>query len=348
MATLRKIKLIDVARDAGVSPATVSRAIAQPELLSAETLAKVQASAMRLGYLPDGAARALASGRSMTIGAIVPTLDSAIFARALQAMQTTLAQEGYLLLVASHESSAPAETQAVRALLERSVDGLMLVGAEHAPETINLLRASRVPVVLTWCSDSNFPSVVINNERAGYLAAQHLIDLGHQRIGMITGYLQFNDRQTARLSGVREAMRKVGLHMSDQSVTEQPLTLAGGRAGCAILIELNQKPTALIGGIDLFAIGCIEEVHSRGLNVPDALSVVGIDGLDMSAHLSPSLTTVYIPTARIGQMAALKLIAQVRGEAFDQQTELPVELVVRRSSARYSKARTALEHEDTA
>jgi DNA-binding LacI/PurR family transcriptional regulator len=131
----RRIKLIDVARDAGVSPATVSRAIAQPEIVSREMLARVRASAQRLGYVPDGAARALASGRSMTIGAVVPTLDSAIFARGLQAMQTTLAQEGYLLLVASHEGNAAAEAQAVTTLLGRGVDGLMLVGAERAGES---------------------------------------------------------------------------------------------------------------------------------------------------------------------------------------------------------------------
>ncbi|MGL4634470.1 MAG: LacI family DNA-binding transcriptional regulator [Beijerinckiaceae bacterium] len=332
---VKKIKLIDVARDAGVSPATVSRAIAQPELLSEDTLARVRNSARRLGYMPDGAARALASGRSMTIGAIVPTLDSAIFARALQAMQATLAQEGYLLLVASHEASPAAETQAVRALLGRSVDGLMLVGAERAPETTALLKMARLPVVLTWCSDGHFPSVVIDNERAGYLAAQHLLQLGHRRIGMITGYRQFNDRQKARLAGARAALKSAGLDLPDQCVTEQPLTLAGGRAGCATLMELSKKPTGLIGGIDLFAIGCIEEAHARGLMVPQALSVIGIDGLEMSAHLSPSLTTVYVPTAQIGQTAATKLIAQVRGEAFDRQTELPVELVVRRSCAQW-------------
>jgi LacI family transcriptional regulator len=230
----------------------VSRAIAQPALLSGETLARVQASARRLGYLPDGAARALASGRSMTIGAIVPTLDSAIFARALQAMQATLAHEGYLLLVASHESSMAAETQAVRALLGRSVDGLMLVGAEHAAETLDLLHGSRLPVVLTWCGDGAFASVVIDNELAGRLAVQRLIALGHQQIGMITGHLQFNDRQKARLAGVRAALAEARLSMSDAYVVEQPLTLAGGRAGCAALLELGRKPTALIGGIDLF------------------------------------------------------------------------------------------------
>lgn len=327
-----RVKLSDVARDAGVSPATVSRAIAQPELLSPETLARVRASALRLGYLPDGAARALASGRSMTIGAIVPTLDSAIFARALQAMQATLAQSGYLLLVASHEASPAAETQAVRALLGRGVDGLMLVGAERAPETKALLKASGLPVVLTWCGDSHFTAVTIDNALAGRLAAEHLIGLGHRRIGMIVGHLQFNDRQRARLDGARTALIEAGLSLPDSLVVEQALTLAGGRAGCAMLLELDATPTALIGGIDLFAIGCLEEAHARGMAVPDDLSVVGIDGLDMSAHVSPALTTVHVPTGRIGNLAAQTLMAMIAHQAVESERVLPVELVVRRSS----------------
>src|SRR6201992_1177373 len=149
----QRIKLRDGARHAGVSPATVARALAQPELVSPTTLARVRASAQRLGYVPDGAARALASGRSMTVGAVVPTLDSAIFARALQTMQATLAQQGYQLLVASHDYSAAAEAEAVRTLLSRGVDGLMLVGAERPSATWQLLEASHVAVVLTWCGD---------------------------------------------------------------------------------------------------------------------------------------------------------------------------------------------------
>lgn len=329
-----RVKLSDVARDAGVSPATVSRAIAQPELLSPDTLARVSASAQRLGYLPDGAARALASGRSKTIGAIVPTLDSAIFARALQAMQVTLAQSGYLLLVASHEGSPAAETQAVRALLGRGVDGLMLVGAERALETTALLKASGLPIVLTWCGDGHFTAVTIDNARAGRLAAEHLIGLGHRRIGMITGHLQFNDRQRARLIGARTALVKAGLSLPDSLVVEQALTLAGGRAGCAMLLELDAPPTALIGGIDLFAIGCLEEAHARGLAVPTNLSVVGIDGLDMSAHVSPGLTTVNVPTGRIGNLAAQTLVAMIAHQTVDREMILPVELVVRRSSQR--------------
>ncbi|MFZ4531575.1 MAG: substrate-binding domain-containing protein [Alsobacter sp.] len=339
----RRIKLIDVARDAGVSPATVSRAIAQPEIVSREMLARVRASAQRLGYVPDGAARALASGRSMTIGAVVPTLDSAIFARGLQSMQTTLAQEGYLLLVASHEGNPAAEAQAVTTLLGRGVDGLMLVGAQRAHGTAEVLRTSGVSVVLTWSGDPSFASVTVDNRLAGRLAAEHLLELGHRRIGMVTGHLQFNDRQRARLAGARAALEAAGVGLQDWRVSEQPVTLAGGRAGCAMLLELDDRPTALIGGIDLIAIGIIAEAHARGLSVPDDLSVVGIDGLDMSAHLSPSLTTVHVPTARIGQLAALTLIALIRGEPCSFHTQLPVDLVARRSSSSPGPASAGLQ-----
>jgi LacI family transcriptional regulator len=313
----RRIKLLDVARDAGVSPATVSRAIAQPELVNAATLARVRLSAARLGYVPGGAARALASGRSMTIGAVVPTLDSAIFARALQSMQTRLSQHGFQLLVASHDYNAAAEAEAIRVLLARGVDGLMLVGAERPDATWELLDAAGIAVVLTWCGDRRASSVTVDNEKAGRLAAQHLLDLGHRRIGAIVG-----------------ALRKAACDLPDWLVSEQPLTLAGGRTGCSSMLALEQPPTALIGGIDMLAIGCIEEAHSRGLAVPKTLSVVGIDNIEMSAHIFPPLTSVHLPVARIGEVAASCLLDELSGPGVKSALELPIELVSRKSSAK--------------
>jgi LacI family transcriptional regulator len=329
-----RVRLQDVARSAGVSPATASRAISQPGLLSAETLARVRRAAEELGYLPDAAARALASGRSMTIGAVMPTLDNAIFSKALQAMQATLAAAGYQLLVASHDYNPAAEAGAVRTLLARGVDGLILVGADRAPEAEALLSSSGKPLVLTWRAPEGSPSVVVDNERAGELAVRHLLDLGHRRIGAITGAVRFNDRQRARLDGVRTALRAAGLDLPPSLACEQATTLAGGRMGCAELLELAERPTAIVCGIDLIAIGSMVEAQARGLGVPGDLSIVGIDDLDMSAHVSPSLTTVHIPTARIGAEAAAKLVAILRGEPHRTVDQLPVDLVVRRSTGR--------------
>lgn len=329
-----QIKLIDVARHARVSPATVSRAIAQPDLVNPDTLARVRASAVKLGYVPDGAARALASGRSMTMGAVIPTLDSAIFARALQAMQTALSKHGYQLLVASHDYSAAAEAEAVRMLLTRGVDGVMLVGAQRPEATWDLLDSANVAVVVTWCDEPRFSAISVDNVRAGRLAAQHLIALGHRQIGVVLGAQQFNDRQQARLAGIRAAIEEAGLGLPDWCISEQPLSLAGGRTGCAQMLALDEPPTAIVGGIDILAIGCIEEAHARGLTVPGDLSVVGIDNLEMSAHLFPALTTIHLPVARIGELAAESLLAQLRSDGVAAHVDLPVELVVRRSTAR--------------
>lgn len=332
MATNPKTRLIDVAKDAGVSPATVSRAISQPLLLASETLARVRASAQKLGYRPDAAARALASGRSQTIGAVMPTLDNAIFSRALQAMQTVLATEGYQLLVASHNYSAAAEADAIRTLLASGVDGLVLVGAERAPEADAAIADGGVPVVLAWRARPGFAAVTVDNERAGRLAARHLVQLGHRSIGVVTGLHSFNDRQRARLAGARAYLDEVGISLPDWLAVQQPTTLAGGRAGCATLLALAEPPTAIIGGIDLIAIGCIIEAQSRGFDVPGNISVVGIDDLDMSAHLSPPLTTVHVPTARIGAESALKLLGLIQNRDMATTRELPVDLVIRRSS----------------
>lgn len=333
MTGRRKPRLSDVARAAGVSSATASRALSQPDLLASGTLARVVASARSLGYRPDAAAQALASGRSMTIGAVMPTLDNAIFSRALQSMQTILAAGGYQLLVASHDYNPAAEAEAVRMLLARGVDGLMLVGAERAPEVDALIRDSRLPLVLTWRTNPGQPAVTVDNERAGWLAARHLIDLGHRRIGMVTGRTTFNDRQRARLAGARACLEEAGLSLPDWLSSQQPTTLAGGRSGCEALLELAEPPTALIGGIDLIAIGCIVEAQARGMSVPGDLSVVGIDDLDMSAHLSPSLTTVHVPTARIGAEAAGMLLRAIRDDIRPATIELPIELVIRKSTA---------------
>jgi LacI family transcriptional regulator len=332
MAEPRKARLIDVARDAGVSLATVSRAMMKPELLSPETLERVRASAQRLTYRPDAMARALASGRSTIVGAVVPTLDNAIFSRALQAMQSSLATAGYQLLVASHHYNALAEAEAIRTLLARGVDGLMLVGAERAPDAEMLIERCPVPVVLTWRGRADLASVTVDNEKAGWLAAEHLYSLGHRRIGMVTGSFTFNDRQRARMAGARAFLQSAGLDLPDWLIAQQPTTLAGGRAGCATLLELGEPPTAMIGGIDLIAIGCLLEAQARGLSVPGDVSVVGIDNLDMSAHVTPALTTVHIPTGDIGAVAAQTLIGMIRDGLPASTHDLPVALVARRST----------------
>jgi len=316
-----------------VSPATVSRALTQPQIVRPDKLARIESAIRELGYFRDGAARALGSQRASTVGVIVPTLDHAIFARAIQAMQTRLAEAGYQLLVASHEYNPVVEEAALRALIERGLDAVALVGADHTRGVFELLERADKPVVLTWSLRDGFDCVGFDNRRAGRLAAEHLLDLGHTRFGVVSGFLRYNDRARERLEGVREALHARGLALPAAQVSEQPFNLAGGRAGFAALAALADPPTAIVAGNDLLAIGAIAEAHARGRRVPDDLSVVGIDDLELAAHTTPPLTTVRLPTSELGERAANMLLSRLQGQRERQTIELAVDLVVRHSAA---------------
>lgn len=331
MARQGRPRLIDVARDARVSLATVSRALAQPDLVNAQTLKHVLASAERMGYAPQRVPLATSSD-ARTIGAIVPTLDNATFSHALEAMQARLARSGCQLLVATTGYSPAAETEAIRSFISRGVNGLMLVGAARTTETVRILEEAGVPVVLTWVADERFDAVAIDNFQSGRLAARHLIELGHKRIGVVTGRMNNNDRQQLRVDGIRATLADAGLALPEWCICQQPYSLAGGRIGCATLLSLADAPTAIICGIDIQAFGCLVEAQARHISVPGTLSLVGIDDLEMSAHMSPALTTVHIATATIGERAADKLVARIEGRPVERLTELPIELVVRQST----------------
>jgi LacI family transcriptional regulator len=324
-------RLADIAEAAGVSLATASRTLSQPSIVSPPTRERVRAAVAELGGAWRGAG-ARAAGNA-GVAAVVPTLDNAIFSRCLQAMQATLAEAGRHLLVASSDYHPDTEMAVIRGLLARGVDGLVLVGAQRPAESWSLLEGAGVPVVLTWCGDPRFDAVVVDNRAAGRLAAEHLLGLGHTRLGVVCGATRFNDRQRARLDGVREALSARGLDLPEWRVSEQDFTLAGGRSGCAGLLALAEPPTAIVCGIDQLAVGCMVEAQARGLRVPGDLSVVGIDNLEMAAHVAPALTTMHIPTARIGAAAAQRVLDRLAGRPAARATELPVELVIRRSSA---------------
>ncbi len=325
--------LHDVARAARVSVATASRALSRPELVNNETQQRIQNLARHLGYLPDGAGRALASGLSRTVGIVVPTLDAAIFSRAIQSLQQALADENYQLLVAAHDYSLAAEASAVRSMLAHRVDGLVLVGSDRTEETRNLLRTSKVAVVIIWSFDTEFDCIGFDNEAAGRLATEHLLSLGHRRIAMLSGLTVQNDRARLRLRGVRRAMQAAGYDLPDWYLVERTYSLDGGRAGLSQLLALKDPPTAIVCGNDLLAAGVVFEAATRGISVPAQLSVVGIDNLDISAHLTPPLTTVHLPTAQLGIAAAERILAKIEGKTFINREELPVALIVRGSTA---------------
>ncbi len=330
-----QIKLRDVAARAGVSPATVSRALTAPGKVSADALRRVQEAVRESGYVPHGAARALRSRRTRTVGAVLPTLDNAIFANATQGLQKILKANGYNLLVACHEFDPKTEIEVIQSLIERGVDGIVLVGLEHDATIFSMLANFRMPYVLTWAIDpaGRHPCVGFRNRDAANRVARYLLDMGHRRIAMIAGETGYNDRARERVAGVREALADRGVPLDASRLLEAPYSFAAGRQAMHTLAGRRPAPTAVICGNDVLAIGALAEARALGLQVPADLSVIGFDDLEISSLITPALTTVHVPTRELGEYAAAHLLSRIAGETANPVRELAVDLVVRDSTA---------------
>jgi len=334
-SSTKTAKLSDVARLSRVSTATVSRALSLPHKVKPATAARINQAVETLGYVAHGAARALASRRTRTIGAVIPTLDNAIFAKTVQALQRTLEEAGYMLLVASHEFDAAVEARVTRTLVERGVDALVLLGTTHHHGLLRMLDLHRLPYVLTWALDESgrLPCVGVDNRAAGLCIARYLLELGHRDIAMISGITEGNERARERQEGVRAALAAHGLALPPQRVVEKPYALAAGREGLRELLAGGSAPSAVICGNDVLAIGALAECHDRGIAVPGRISVAGFDDMEIAAAVTPGLTTLRFPAADLGALAARHLLARLAGRDVERRKELPVELVVRGSTA---------------
>ena len=329
----QRSKIEDVARLAGVSTATVSRVLSRPALVKPDTRERVHRAVQALDYLPSASAQALASGRTHSVGYVVPTLDHTIFSKSTHAMQQVLAQAGIQLLVASHQYDWQAEYDIVMRLQQRRVDALVLVGTDHSPALWRKLKAWPHPVFLTWSCDPRFPSIGFDNHRIGYEAAQYLVSLGHREIAVVTGHTATNDRARARLTGFREGLAAHGIKLPPQRVSEQDFTFEGGAAGLHNALAGKRRPTAIFCGVDVLAAGVVFEAQRLGLGVPDELSVMGVDNQEIAAAIVPSLTTLGLATADLGVVAAHQVIQAIAGKPVPHQSLHTIELIVRESTA---------------
>ena len=327
-------RLVDVARAAGVSLSTASRALADPALVQPQTRVRVDEAARILGYVPHGAARALASRRSRTVGVVVPTLDNPIFANSAQALQRALAAVDYTMLLASHEYDPRTEFKVTLALVERGVDGLVFVGTDHSPELYQFLARSGIPFELTWAIDPDRHHYCIgfSNRLGAIRITRHLLELGHREFALVSGHTAYNDRARERAAGVREALAAHGLALPPHRYVETAFSIASGRAALAQILAHKRRPTAIACGNDLLAFGALLECAARGIAVPRQISVTGFDDIEFAAEVAPPLTTIHIPTADIGRRAAERLLARLEGKRVARVEEAPVDLVVRGST----------------
>jgi LacI family transcriptional regulator len=325
----------DVALAAGVSTATVSRALNKPDSVSTATRQRVAEAVARLGYVPHAGARSLMLRRSGTVGAIFPTVDNAIFAKAIDALQRRLGTAGLQLLIATSGYDPEAEAQQAMNLVTHGADALAFCGTRQSPALLQLLRQRGLPAVhvMTFPGPADAVCVGFDNARAIGQGVRYLVDLGHRRIAMLAGVTRDNDRATARVAGVRQALAAAGLPLPPERLVERPYTLADAREGLRALLAARPAPTAVVCGNDVLALGAQLEAQRLGIAVPQALSIVGFDDLEMARHVAPALTTLHVPTEQMWCTAADRLLAALQGQPVPQATEVEVELVVRGSTA---------------
>lgn len=324
----------DVARVAGVSVATVSRALNGVATVAPELRATVERVSAALGYTRHEAARALATQRFTTIGAIVPTLEETNFSTGINALQKRLNKAGYTLLLASSNYDPKEELRQVRALTSHGVAGMLLVGARHEPEVYEILSSKKIPFVNTWVLDDAYPCVGFDNYAIGQTLANYLMDLGHREFGVIAQETPQSDRAAKRVAGINDAMRARGVALPQQRFIARSHTIGDGQLAFQALMESSRRPTAVICGTDTLAFGALVQAASMGIQVPAEVSVTGINDVEFAAHLSPPLTTIRLPADEVGQRAAEFLLGSIERQPVANATRIPFSVIVRSSTAK--------------
>ncbi len=304
----------DIARELGVSLATVSRALADSPDISVETKERVWATAEALNYLPNLMARSLRSKRSRVVGVVVQEVSTEFGAQAIRGIHDELSRCGYQMLLSAGSTSPEQERIAVSTLLERSVDGMIVADAvHHVAEGVQAdLDAAKVPTVYVnrRLRAAAVSFVGPDDVFGGYLATEHLITHGHRRIAYLAGPAQWQASRD-RLDGYVLALGDYGLGSDERLLAQGDWAVESGYDATISLLDLDEPPTAIFVANDLMAAGAIDAARERGLRLPDDLALVGFDAREMSRYLRPALTTVTRPTYELGRTAASLLVEQV-------------------------------------
>lgn len=325
-------KLRDVARHARVSVATVSRVLNNSGPVAEITRRRIDASIEALSYAPDPLARAFNAGRSRTVGVVIPTLDHAIFARYVDALEARLRTHGFALVMATCNQEPALEEERAASLLRLGVEALVLSGMDERAGIDALAERHGVPVLLTSVHDPDAPHPSVGYDNAGLAgqAVTHLTELGHRRIAVIHGPTVYNDRTRLRLKGAMAAAGEVDCALRPIA-TE--LSEAGGEEAAKALLREPEDVTAILCLSDVIAMGALFALIKAGVPVPDEMSLMGFDNLKWSALTHPPLTTIDLPVVEMGEVAADSIASHLERGLPLQGALLPADLVVRGSTA---------------
>jgi LacI family gluconate utilization system Gnt-I transcriptional repressor len=316
--TSGSLTLTDVARMAGVSPITVSRALNNPGQLTAETLSRVQEAVARTGYVPNRVAGGLASSRSRLVAALVPTIASPVFLETIQALTDALDAASYQLMLGQSGYGETREDKLLDAIIARRPDGVILTGVMHSPEGRKKLAAAGIPVVETWDLTPTPIDMLVgfSHEKAGTAVAEYLLYRGSRKPGLVSAD---DYRAGLRRKGFVEAAARGGVTQVPAELMPTPTTLGAGRRALAKLLDAHPDVDAVFCSSDILALGALTEARARGIRVPEGLRVFGFGDNNFAADFHPALSTVRIDGTAIGRQAARFVIDRLAGRPVPQR-----------------------------
>lgn len=333
------VSIKDIARAAGVSHSTVSRALRDSPLVNAATRQRIQAVATEMGYTPDAQARSLVTGRSRAVGVVVATIADPFVAEVVQGVETTAQEHGYSVVLSGSGAKPEREMAAVQMLRSKRVDGVIVTASRIGALYLSHVERLGVPVVLI--NNHNEQSghytytVTVDNHQGGLLAMEHLLALGHRRIAYVTGP-EDHSSDMERMGAYRLALEVHGLPWAPELVVRGNGWPDGGRRALEELTSLAEPPTAVFCYNDMTAIGLMRTARERSIRIPQSLAVVGFDDIPLAAYVDPPLTTIAQPKFEMGQLAMGMLLNLMQaGTPAGERLSSPVvqgQLIVREST----------------
>jgi DNA-binding LacI/PurR family transcriptional regulator len=333
-----RVSIKDIAQAAGVSHSTVSRALGDSPLVKDETKARIKRLAEEMGYSPDAIARSLVTQKTHTVGVVVTTITDPFVAEVVQGIEDTAQENDYSVILASSASEPEREIAAVEMLRAKRVDSVIVTSSRVGALYLEHLERIGVPVVLVNNHNRQSGrytfSVSVDNQHGGCLATRHLVELGHCRIGYVSGPADHSD-DAERLAGYRQALDEVDIPFDPALVVPGDGRLTGGERALHTLTDLAPMATAVFCYNDLTAIGLISSARQAGLSVPDDLAVVGFDDIPLATHVYPPLTTIVQPQRDMGRQSMdMALALMTAGNSIIPFSDVVIKgkLVVRESS----------------
>jgi LacI family transcriptional regulator len=326
------VTIKDVAREAGVSVATVSRVWNEAAFVSPDTRQRVAEVAARLGYSPHGAARSLITRTTHAIGVLLPDLYGEFFSEIIRGIDHTAQDSGYHILVSSSHDSKDEIDAALRSMRGR-VDGMVIMSPDlEAQQTLHSLQGSFPVVLLNGGAESKaFDTITIDNHEGATAMVRHLVARGHKRIAMIGGP-QRNYDAAERLRGYESALSESAIARDASLVVQGDFSELSGHRAVQRLLALDPRPTAIFAANDSMAIGALSALREHGLRVPEDMAVAGFDDIPLARYMNPPLSTVHVDISLLGERAAALLLSTLQqGPRARQQQQLSTTLVIRAS-----------------